>query len=572
MKKKIAKKVFSLCMAIAVIFCFTVTPVSQVFLQDSDSIVYAKTTKKTTKKSSSSKGKSTKSTKKSSGKTNSSKSTKSSNTKSKSNTSSKGSSSSSKDYKKATESNTGNAKSPGGSDLDSMKKKYKYVIIGADGYIHGSNESYEKAASYDGGAQKTPVTKDQLQKNENKGAYKGVTDLPPKKDEVYLIGSNANDDQRLADGLKALGYKMSNPPTEKEITKALGQWKNDSGNGNDYVSTIGASNVQKLLDAADNASKGNSGSYRPRYEPEPGEEDPKTTMAECRLVFAEITSTPKDGKAYFTTEKVTFEVRYVCDNVYNYDSKNLLKEVRVGDKVYSVDTPSISGNMITYEGTIFLTEYKAGTHTLDYINNEDKKIGSDDFLVQTAGIVIPKDGDDVDKDGTEADEYNIINHTKKWNDNRIDFNKNSSEDKLRSYNTFWIGEEATIKLRYNMPVDADKELTNKYYGAKAELRKGTKDGTLVSTLILKAPEKVTGKDGYTHEQKTKFLATVDSKKATVNSLKNGTYWFVIKNKAGEEVISSKIIFNSTVEYYSFHRTSSSQTSSRFSSSNLPNNY
>ena len=563
MKKKTFKKLLSVCTIVAVAFCFTVTPISQVITGDYDSGYAYAAKKKTSSKSSSSKSKSSKSS--------SSKSSKSKSSSSKS----KGSTSATKDYTVANKTNSQGMKSPAGATYSDLVKKYGKgnVIVGADGYLHASSKGPGQAASYDGGAQHTPVTKDYLQKNDNKGAYAPTSSLPPGKGEVYMVGTNPNADRDLANGLKAIGYTFkSDPPTQKEIVEKIGQWKADSGNSNTYASTIGASNVQTLLDAATGSNKttsggGGGGTYRPYY-PDPGENNPELEKATCSLVHAKITSTPKDGKAYFDTEILTFEVQYRCGNTNNYDSSNLLKEVRIGNNVYSVQTPVIGSNTITYTGSIFLTDLNAGTHTLEYISNEDNKIGSDDFKVQKAGAVLPGGNGENEATGSGADDYNLISHTKKWNGNRKDFNSKSSND--RAYNVFWIGEELISTLRYNMPEDADAALKAKVYATKAELRKDTKSGTLMHTFALDAPSKVSGKDGYTHEQRVKLLEGLSdtAKKTLLNNIKSGTYWIVLKNAAGEEIASCKIVFDNTIEYYAFHRTTSVQTNNRLFSGNL----
>ena len=105
---------------------------------------------------------------------------------------------------------------------------------------------------------------------------------------------------------------------------------------------------------------------------------------------------------------------------------------------------------------------------------------------------------------------------------------------------------------------------------KAELRKDTKTGALIHTFALDTPNKVSGKDGYTHEQKVKLLDKLSStaKKTLLNKVKNGTYWVVLKNANGKEIAACKIVFDNTIEYYAFHRTTSSQTNNRLSSGNL----
>ena len=526
MKKKTFKKLLSVCTIVAVAFCFTVTPISQVITGDYDSGYAYAATKKTSSKSSSSKSKSSKSS------------------------SSKSSSSKSKSSKSSNSKNSG-SKSKGSKSSSSSAK----------------NNTSAK------GAQNDPRVTDLLEKNPNKRPTDELVTHVPTGDELYHNGTNSKVDGEFASGCERAGYtgSFSQPPTTREMVLAVKWAKETFGSDNNYGSTYGSRLYDKVVNGTQqkettstrprrNYSGG--GSYTPTHVPE------LPAPAPCTLVYAKITSTPKDGKAYFDNETLTYEVKYSCDTPDNHENKNLLKQAEIDNLIYGASTPAVGNNTITYTGSIFLTDLNAGTHTLEYISNEDNKIGSDDFKVQKAGAVLPGGNGENEATGSGAKDYNLISHTKKWNGNRKDFNSKSSND--RAYNVFWIGEELISTLRYNMPEDADAALKAKVYATKAELRKDTKSGTLMHTFALDAPSKVSGKDGYTHEQRVKLLEGLSdtAKKTLLNNIKSGTYWIVLKNAAGEEIASCKIVFDNTIEYYAFHRTTSVQTNNRLFSRNL----
>ena len=525
MKKKTFRKLLSVCTIVAVALCFTVTPISQVITGDYDSGYAYAATKKTSSKSSSSK----------------SSSSKSSSSKSSSSKSSSSKSSSSK---------------TSGKNSNSQK----------------SSSSSTKNNTTAKGAQNDPSVTDLLEKNPNKRPTDELVTHVPTGDELYHNGTNSKVDGEFASGCERAGYtgSFSQPPTTREMVLAVKWAKETFGSDNTYGSTYGSGLYDKVVNGTQSTEPASTpkrnysggGSYTPAPAPELPEPAP------CTIIYAKITSTPKDGKAYFDNETLTYEVKYSCETPNNHENKNLLKQTEIGNLIYGASTPAVGTNTITYTGSISLKDLNAGTHTLEYISNENKKIGSDDFKVQKAGAVLPGGNGENEATGSGSKDYNLISHTKKWNQNRKDFNSKSSDD--RAYNVFWIGEELISTLRYNMPEDADAALKAKIYATKAELRKDTKSGALMHTFALTAPSKVSGKDGYTHEQKVKLLEGLSdtAKKTLLNNIKSGTYWIVLKNAAGEEIASCKIVFDNTIEYYAFHRTTSGQTNNRLSSGNL----
>lgn len=146
--------------------------------------------------------------------------------------------------------------SPENLTAEEMKARFKYVVVGDDGKLHGSNQSWWQAYKYGTlAAQSAYATQEQLQHNEEQGTlYKTVHQAPPGKNEVYGLGWDDKSDTVIKKGLMKLGYLDDYTDPSKvplsALTKALGDWKRASGNDNDYVSTIGKSNFEQLLDLA----------------------------------------------------------------------------------------------------------------------------------------------------------------------------------------------------------------------------------------------------------------------------------------------------------------------------------
>ena len=127
----------------------------------------------------------------------------------------------SKDVKSSTVSTTGKS-------YEEMTSTYKYVVLGDDGYLHGSNKSLDAAKSYDGGAQVSPVesVSGQLKENENQGysssgtAWNYTNSEPKNKNDIYLVGSDVVTDSKLKTGLG-----LPQTATLAELCAALGQAK-----------------------------------------------------------------------------------------------------------------------------------------------------------------------------------------------------------------------------------------------------------------------------------------------------------------------------------------------------------
>lgn len=200
--------------------------------------------------------------------------------------------------------------SPEGYTAAEMRAKFKYVVTGADGKLHGSNQNVWQAYQYGvAGAQSAYATQNQLQHNDEQGdVYKTVGYTPPGKDEVYGLGRDYDSDTIIKKGLMKLGYldgyKDPSDVPLSAMTAALGNWKRANGNDNDYVSTIGRSNFEFFEDLSHDYDNDN-----PPIPPEPEWNITiiGLTVPTEFIHGVALTKPNKDGK-YRSDTKIEFEV------------------------------------------------------------------------------------------------------------------------------------------------------------------------------------------------------------------------------------------------------------------------